>query len=414
MSSDDQSSLAPHPPLWKNRDYLLLWSGQTVSIVGTYVSQIAFPLLVLAMTHSPAQAGFVAAARSLPYLLFTLLAGALVDRWNRKLTMILCSAGSAIALASIGLTYSLGILTLTQIVVVSFIEGTFAVFFRLAETSALPQVVPKAHLPTAIAQQQMQYAVGAVIGPPFGGVLFSASPLLPFLVDAGSYAASCLSLTAIRTRFQIARTAARRSLRSEIGEGLAWLWQQPLIRYMAFLTGGINYVTSGASLLIIVVAAQQGASATLTGVIFAAAGAGGILGAVIAPFVQRRLSFAQAVIGTCWGYALVWSLFPVAATPLLLMILVAVVALISPMYDTVQMSYRLALIPDALQGRVNSVFRMVADGMKALGVAMTGILLEQVGATGTILMSAGVFAVLGVLTMRNRHVRTAPQHARAV
>ena len=88
MSSDDRSLLAPPIPLWKNRDYLLLWSGQIVSIIGTHVSQIAFPLLVLAMTHSPAQAGLVAAARSLPYLLFTLLAGALVDRWNRKLTMM--------------------------------------------------------------------------------------------------------------------------------------------------------------------------------------------------------------------------------------------------------------------------------------------------------------------------------------
>src|SRR5215216_1601210 len=124
MSSDDGATQAPPAPLWKNRDYLLLWSGQTVSIVGTYVSQIAFPLLVLALTHSPAQAGLVAAARSLPYLLFTLLAGALVDRWNRKLTMIVCSAGSALALASIGLAALFSVLTIEQIIVVSFIEGS--------------------------------------------------------------------------------------------------------------------------------------------------------------------------------------------------------------------------------------------------------------------------------------------------
>jgi predicted MFS family arabinose efflux permease len=140
----------------------------------------------------------------------------------------------------------------------------------------------------------------------------------------------------------------------------------------------------------------------------AVGGAGGILGAVIAPLLQRRLSFGQAIISACWCYALVWALLPAAATPALLMILIGVASFISLTYDTVQMSYRLTLIPDALQGRVNSVFRLVADGMKALGVAATGILLEWLGTTSTILVSTGVLAVLAVLTLLNHHVRTAP------
>src|SRR5918996_5177477 len=114
MRTDDTTRPERTTPLWKNRDYMLLWSGQTISIIGTHVSQIAFPLLVLALTHSPAQAGFVAAARSLPYLLFTLLAGALVDRWNRKVTMILCSAVSALALGSVVVAAALGTLTIAQ------------------------------------------------------------------------------------------------------------------------------------------------------------------------------------------------------------------------------------------------------------------------------------------------------------
>jgi MFS family permease len=124
----------------------------------------------------------VAAARSLPYLLFTLLAGVLVGRWNRKRTMIMCSAISAIALGSIAVVAAVGSLTIAQLVIVSFVEGACAVFFQLAETSALPQVVSKAQLPTAIAQQQAQYAVGAIVGPPLGGALYSAAQL-PFIVD---------------------------------------------------------------------------------------------------------------------------------------------------------------------------------------------------------------------------------------
>src|SRR5919202_2412213 len=145
--------VAPPAPLWRNRDYVLLWCGQTISVLGTQVSQLAFPLLILALTNSPARAGFVAATRSVPWLLFALPAGALVDRWDRKLTMILCSAGSALALGSVAVAYALGALTIAQLAIVSFVEGTFAVVFGLAETSALPHVVPKAQLPAAVAQQ---------------------------------------------------------------------------------------------------------------------------------------------------------------------------------------------------------------------------------------------------------------------
>src|SRR5215470_19329598 len=115
--------------LWRNRDYVLLWSGQMVSSIGTQVSMLAFPLLVLAITHSPAQAGIVAALRGLPYALFILPAGALIDRWDRKRVMILCDTGRALALGSIPLALALGQLTLVQLYLVSLIEGTLFIFF---------------------------------------------------------------------------------------------------------------------------------------------------------------------------------------------------------------------------------------------------------------------------------------------
>lgn len=395
-------------PLWRNRDYVLLWSGQAVSIVGTNISMIAFPLFVLEFTGSPAVAGLVAGARSLPYLLLTLLAGALVDRWNRKATMFVCSAISAVAMASIVVATVSGWLSVQQIVLVSFIEGSCGVFFRLAETSALAQVVHRRQLPQAIAQQHLQYSVGAIVGPPLGGVLFSVSRLLPFAADACSYGASCLSLGAMRARLAVVGAAARRSLRAEISEGIVWLWHQPLIRYMAGLTGSINFVTSGGVLILIVLASQQGADPSTTGIILAASGAGGILGAVLAPAIQRRLSFGQAIIGVCWAYCVAWALFPLAATPLLLMVVGALATMISPAYNTVQMSYRLALIPNALQGRVNSAYRLVADGTKAIGAAVTGVMLEWFGASATLLLAAGLFAILAMVTTLNRHVREAP------
>ena len=409
MSKPSPRALSRPVPLWQNRDYLLLWGGRAVSVLGTQITLIAFPLLVLALTGSPATAGLVASARTVPYLLFALPAGALVDRWDRKLTMIVCSAGSALTLASIPIAYALGTLTVPQIAAVSFIEGAFGVVYGLAETSALPHVVPKSQLSAAVAQQQMQYSVGAILGPSLGGALYTASPLLPFVLDSASYAASSLSLTAIRTRFSSLRAVAGQSLWGEVGEGVRWLWRQPLIRYMALLTGLTNFAGSGITLIVVVLAEQQGASPATIGVLFAVAGAGGVLGALLAPSVQRRLSFGRAIIGICWCFAATFFFFSVAVAPLLLMAALAFRSLINPSYDTVQMTYRLALIPDALQGRVNSVFRLGAQGFTPLGLATTGILLERAGGTTSALFMGLFLVAVAIVTSFNRHVRLAPR-----
>ena len=394
-------------PLWKNRDYVLLWFGQSVSILGTYVSQLAFPLLVLALTGSPAQAGFVAAARSIPWLLFALPAGALVDRWDRKLTMILCGLGSALALGSIPIAYALDALTIAQIVVVSFAEGTFALIFGLAETSVLPQVVSREQLPTAIAQQQAQYAVGALIGPPLGGALYGIGRMLPFIVDAVSYALSACSLRFIRAKFGGQAVLAGRSLRAEIAEGLGWLWRQPLIRYMAFLTGGLNF-TAGIDLIIIVLVQRQGASSATIGAMFAVAGAGGLIGALLAPRIQRRFSFGQVIICLVWFSALIYALFAATRSIVMITVILTIYFVAMPAYDTVQLSYRLALIPRSLLGRVNSVFRLIAQGMRPLGLALTGVLIERWDIVGTTLALCAWLAVMSLLTTLNSHVRRAP------
>src|SRR5579859_4627089 len=112
------------PPLYRNRDYMLLWGGQVVSVIGTGASQIVYPLLILARTQSPAAAGFAAALGSLPYIIFSLPAGALIDRWDRKRVMILCDSGRALTLASIPVALAFGHLSILQIYVVSLVEGT--------------------------------------------------------------------------------------------------------------------------------------------------------------------------------------------------------------------------------------------------------------------------------------------------
>ncbi len=393
--------------LWRNRDYMLLWSGQMVSSIGTEVSTLAFPLLILALTGSPAQAGFAGALRAFPYLVFSLPAGALIDRWDRKRVMILCDSGRAFSMASIPVALALGHLFILQIYLVSLIEGTLFVFFNLAEVACLPRVVAKEQLPAASAQHEVSFGITALVGPSIGGALYSAARILPFLTDAISYAASVGSLFLIRTEFQQERAASQHNIWVDIREGLTWLWRHPLIRYMAILTGGYNLILAGYALIIIVLAQHQHASSLTIGLIFAAGGIGGLIGAIIAPFLQKRLSFAQAIIGVTCLTVIAIPLYAVAPNAVALGAVSVFNAALGPVYNVVQFSYRLALIPDALQGRVNSVFRLIAFGGQPLGLALTGLLIQNVGVIQTVLLCTAGMGVFAIATIANKHVRKA-------
>ena len=133
--------------LWRNRDFMLLWGGQSVSVLGGTMSQITFPLLMLAITGSPLAAGIAGALYSIPYIIFSLPAGALIDRWDRKLVMILCDTGRAINMATIPIAAATNSLTEWQLYINAFVEGSFFVWFNIAEVSALPRVVARSNCP---------------------------------------------------------------------------------------------------------------------------------------------------------------------------------------------------------------------------------------------------------------------------
>ncbi len=394
-------------PLRRNLNYMLLWSGQMVSSVGTRVSMLAFPLLVLAITHSPAQAGLIAALRGLPYALFILPAGALVDRWNRKRVMILCDTGRALALGSIPVALLLGHLTIMQLYIVSLVEGTLFTFFNLAETACLPHVVAKEQLPAAVAQYMVIDSTSAMIGPSIGGALYSIGRAIPFLTDAISYGVSVLSLFFIKVKFQEERDHTPIRLWADIREGLSWLWHQPLIRFIALLTGGMVAPVVGYGLILIVLAQSQHASSFTIGLIFACGGIGSILGALIVAPLQKRFSFGQLMIGSTWIWALTWLLFAIAPNPFILGVATALSFIIVPIYMSVQFGYRLALIPDHLQGRVNSVFRLIAFGSEPIGLAVTGVLLQVMGPVSTVLVLFVPQFILSIAATFNKHLRNA-------
>ncbi|GAC1566349.1 MAG: MFS transporter [Ktedonobacteraceae bacterium] len=393
--------------LWHNRDFLLLWSAQTVSVIGTNVSRLAMPLLVLALTHSPAQAGFMTAIRQIPYLLFSLPAGALVDRWNRKVTMILCDLLRWLALGSVPLAFALGHLTLVHLYIVAFVEGTAYVFFSLAQIAALPQVVASEHLPRAYALDTTTEYVGMLLGPSLGAFIISLVPLvemgtiLAYLSDSVSYLVSIVSLLFIRVSFQMERaTEKRRALYKEIAEGLRFLWGQRLLRIMALLTMTVNFLLSPVTLVIIVLA--RGAlhiDVQVLGFVLSAEGVGGVLGGVVAPWVRAHLRFGQIIIGSVIVWAGAVLMLALAPSALLLIMGAGLIGLLWPLYGVTLVTYRLSLTPDILQGRVNSAFRFLSYGSEPLGAAIGGLLLAPLGAQTVLGLIAGGLALSGFVAL---------------
>ena len=402
----------PRPrSLWRNRDFVLLWSGQLISTAGTQVTSLALPLLILAITHSPAQAGIVAACGSLPRFLLALPAGALVDRWDRKRVMIVCDSVQVVALASIPVALALGHLSMIQLYLVALSQGACSVFFWLARLAALPRVVPREQLPAAVAQNEVAESTVTLLSPPLGGVIFSLGRALPFLGDAISYAVSVISLCFIRVPFQTVRTPENaetpRHLVAEMLVGMRWLWRSPLIRFMSFVYAGFA-LAGGYELAVIVLATERHATPFVIGLIFAAGGVGGLLGALIAPRLQRRFRFGQLIPALQWGYPLANFFYVLAPNPLLMALVEASMMAVDQVYDVIWPSYRMALIPDELQGRVTSAYRMIFSSMGPVGAALSGILIQQIGAAGALLALGAGLCVVSVAVMLNPHVRHAP------
>ena len=395
-------------PLHRNPDYLLLWGAQVVSTFGSMSTSVVYPLLVLSITASPTAAGLVLALRSLPYLLLSLPGGALVDRWDRKRVMIVCDVGRALAIATIPVAMGLDVLTFAQLCIVATLEGSFFVFFNLAEVAALPRVVAAGRLPQAAALNDAAFSATAIVAPSIGTALFqSAGRAVPFVVDVCSYLVSAAALARIRTPFHETRVVVPRALKDEIVEGLRWLWGHPLIRYMAFVTGGLNFIGAAAPLVLIVIARQAGASDFETGLIFTIGGVGGVLGSLVGGRVQRRFSFGQVIVAVLWLDALLLPLYLVTTRVVYLGAIFAAISFTGPIYNVVQFSYRVASIPDALQGRVNSTFRLLAFGLMPPGALCAGLLLERAGVAVTVAVFAAWSLLLAIATTANRAVREA-------
>lgn len=372
--------------LTSNPDFLRLWLGQVASSLGNGISLIATPLLVLALTNSPAQAGLVAAARTAPYLFLGLPAGALIDRWDRRTMLIFCDLARALSMGSVPIAWSLGLLSLWQLIVVGLVQGAAVSFANIAQTASLPRLVRKEQIAAAQALNVSSQGIASLIGPGAGGLVVALGSTLvegaviAFAVDAASYLVSMSMLAAIRRPFQDVRGAGR-SLSVEIVEGMRYLWADRPIRLLAIVNCLHRLCVGTVVVLPVIVFARDilRADPAVIGLIVGAAGAGGLIGSAMTPPLRRRIPVGKHMIGLLLAHAVgigIVGMAPSIATAMAGMLLVG---LAEAMTGIVQVSYRLVTIPDALQGRVNSVYRLGSFAAMTVGTTLAGLLAEGFG-----------------------------------
>ncbi|WP_055631796.1 MFS transporter [Streptomyces griseoruber] len=395
----------------------MLLSGQVVSFVGDQAQFLALPLVVLAVSGSAAQAGIVGGLGTVSFLLFGLVAGALADRWDRKSTMIWCEVGRAVLTGTVAVALVLDGLALPLLYLVAIANGVLSTLFQAANSAVLPNVVGTERLSSALGYSETVHNTVRVFGATVAGALYSLGRAVPFGVNAITFVLSALSLRLIRARFQESsqeeRAKERRPLTAEIREGLSWLWHQPVIRFLTLASAADN-VRFGAGYLVIVVLAQEaGASPVELGVIFSAAAVGALLGALVSDRVVRRFPLGRIAVTMLWVEALGFPLYVVADSPLLIGAVAAVESLIAPIYMVAINTYRLAITPDALRGRVNSAEQTLTTGALSIGAMASGTLIAALGASHVVLLLSGWMICLALLTSTNRAVRAAPIAARA-
>jgi MFS family permease len=406
MSHDKQKNNAS-PSLWRNYNYLLLQGGQIVSYLGNGQQSFAIPLIVLALTGSAVQVGIVVSLSTIAVLIVSPIAGALVDRWDRKGTMLLCDAGRILLTFSIPLAFWFHALTMLQLYIVVTIAGVLGTLFSVANTAALPNVVTPDQLPAALSQSQAAYSFIRTFGSLLGGVLYSIGEVFPFLVNAVSFGASVFSLSLIRGNFQSARQDARLPLHKTIAEGFVWLWKQPLIRFLTLVNGADSLRYGAGFLVILILAEDLHTSPSGIGAIFTGAAVGALLGNLISNWARRRFPFGKIAISMLWLEALMFPLYAIAPNAIVMCFIAAAEELVGPIYTVSLNTYRLMATPDSMRGRMSSTVQLVMQGAQSVGAIVGGLLIQAIGAQRSALVLGAWLLLLAVITTLNRRVRHA-------
>ena len=372
----------PRGPLWQNGDFLLLWSAQSVSEVGSQVTGLALPLAAILVLHATT---FEVAALNvvdlLPFVLFSLPAGVWVDRLRRRPLMIAADWGRGAALGSIPVAYAFGGLTLAQLYLVGFVAGTLTVFFDVSYQSYLPSLVERAELGDANSKLQVSGSTAQVAGPGLAGVLVGAiTAPYAIAVDAASFVVSALLMSTIRRVEELPESlaTARRRMRDEIAEGLRFVLGHPIMRPMLVWVAVSNFFTTlmNAVLLVFAVRTLHLTAATI-GLVLSLASVGTVVGALTATRMGRRFGVGPAIVGLAAAGGVCMLLIPLARSGYAIPFIVVaefVFGLCAVAANVNGISLVQAITPDRMLGRMTASRRFVVWGVIPFGGLIGGAL----------------------------------------
>ena len=395
-------------------EYRKLWTASTVSNLGDGVTLVAGPLLVASLTRDPVLVAGIAFAQQLPWLLFSLISGALVDRLDRRRVMWTVDGFRTVLLGFLGLAVLLDFVSIPLLYVVFFLMGTAETLFDTASVSILPAVVPPEKLEKANGRLfGAEIVSNQLAAPPLGGFLFAVAASVPFFLDAGSYAVAAVLVLFMRGKFKAERQEGTppTTMRAEISEGLRWLWGNKLLRTLAVSLGIMN-LTSTATISIFVLFAQErlGLGSVGYGVLFTSIAVGGVAGSLLAEHLVGWLGAGTTMRMGLLIEAVTAGVIALSREPLVVGAMLALFGFHAIVWNVITISLRQQIIPEHLLGRVNSVYRLLGLGGMSLGALLGGVLARGFGLTAPFWFSSLSVAILAVIVWRildNRTVQLA-------
>lgn len=391
----------PSGALWHHRDFMKMWTGQSISEAGSQVSQLAIPWLAAVELHAtPLEFSLLGVFGFLPFILFALPAGVWVDRLRRLPILIVGDASRAVLLILIPILWATGVLEIWHLLVLEFVIGIFTVFFDVAYQSYLPSLVEREELIEGNSKLQLTVSIAQVGGPSVsGGLIAAITAPYAIVVDAASFVISALFMLRIRHRETLPehqKGEERPKMWPQVKEGLHWVVGHRWLRYIASYTATANFCGSVLFAIFLLYAVRSlHLSAVELGITFAVGAAGSIVGALAANRIQRAFGVGPTIVGTAVFGSFGGILYPLAphSFPLpFLMLGQAIFMFGAVTYNITQVSLRQAITPERLQGRMNAAMRWIVWGTIPLGTLTGGAI-----ATGTNLKTALWVGAIGEL-----------------
>jgi MFS family permease len=368
--------LSPH--------YWRLWWANAISSTGDGAFVAALPLLAVTISRDPRLVAVVTAAGYLPWMVLSLPAGALVDRYDRATLMWRAQAVQAAVVAAVAVLVIFRIANIAVLGLAGLLLGCAEVVFSNAAQAVLPDLVPPELLARANGSQQVSLTVGETfLGPPAGSLLFAVAAALPFGLDAVSFAGSAALLARLpRTSHAASRAPGqpRIAIRTQVAEGLRWLFRHRLLRVVAVLLGVFNFANQMGQAVLVLLATQVLHVGTRGyGLLLAVTAVGSVIGGLVSPAVTRRLAMLPSLVIAGAVDAAVFVGLGLAPDPAVAALMLAGQGLAVTMWNVVTVSLRQQVVPAHLLGRVNSVYRMLGWGLMPLGALAGGFVAHAAG-----------------------------------